>query len=347
MDDSLLVSRANKFYLCSFSLDTIEFLFEVPKSLSCLNLLPGFNRLFRLDSARAVYLNVEKSIIFLYLGVVYRYSLVTCTLYHEYANFTGKPFNLNVDSFALFSSFQQDQVVFGDYPPSVGFNECSIHVRSSSGKWDVGYTFPSNTINHARNVQLSLDKSSYYVTTGDFLTASAIWKISSGFSLVNLLTQHGQCSRACWVFEFEDRLFYASDSQTETNYLYSCSSSSIQSRILFFLSLDHQLIFSLYLSLFSYSNSVEPKSCSKMTFASLFDTKLAPAVFTPYSNLYLYDFTKGSRLLHRALKDVLPPRLFQFGDILFPSGHSPVSDLIHFYEQSSVTGPVTHLFSLS
>lgn len=340
--NKLLVARKNKFYICSLDFKNLSLLFEIPSGKTFLPSFSLIERIYRLSSAIGVFLKSEQVIVVLYMGSIYSYNLKCRALTKEFSGFLGKPFNLSV---AISSG--HEWVLFGDYPPSVSYNDCAVYRRLPYGRWDVVYRFPPNIINHIHNVQQSLDGLSYYVMTGDFSHASAIWRLSADFKSITLLTQHGQCSRACWVFEHDGRLYYSSDTQADINYMYSCSASSFQVPIRLFPVFGPSINFHrLSDSSFVFSTSVEPASCEKMSFLSLFDPQLAPGVLTPFSYVYHFSILAGCQIIHKARKDLFPMRLFQFGDIKFPSGLNPDPSCLHCYEQSCQSGGSAKLIIL-
>ena len=83
-----------------------------------------------------------------------------------------------------------------------------------------------------------------------------------------------------------------------------------------------------------FSTVVEPISVERNTFTTLFDSKLPPGVLSKNIFIYYGSPKNGFQIIYQAMKDFLPPRLFQFGDIYFPTGVNQ-SNFLHFYEQSS------------
>ena len=69
-------------------------------------------------------------------------------------------------------------------------------------------------------------------------------------------------------------------------------------------------------------------------------------VYENFSYIYYFRMDYGCEIIHRARKDPLPMRLFQFGDIKFASGFSDDPLCLHYYEQSCEFGDSAKLIHL-
>ena len=163
--------------------------------------------------------------------------------------------------------------------------------------------------------------------TGDFGDGAGIWVSNSALIDVVPIVRGKQAYRACWALVRENGLTYATDTQLEKNSLcklvdgHLTRCETIEGSSIYF----GENRTSLY-----FSTTVEPGEPSGNFLADLFSRKLGHGVLSDKSNIYSLDGENTISLEFQGLKDMLPPRLAQFGSFTFPSGMSSDKDIIAY-----------------
>ena len=328
--EGLLLIRGSNIYYSDINLDNLTHILKLPLFSNSFNKLSNLNltsRLLRLNSSIGIIIKNDYLLLKTKVGF-FLCDLINRNFIKENIQVAGNPFNF------LFSNLR-NSILIGDYTSNINKDICSIYERSLEGSWSKKFSFKRGSINHIHSIQEDLVNNCFYILTGDFGKAAAIWKADKDFNNVKKLSYHGQETRACWLIQDKNFIYYVSDRQDQINYLYRLkkdSSLSDKPETLFPVNGPSINMYKCKNQKFIFSTTVEPISINKNSFKSLFDKRLPPGVISKDVFLYYGNPKNGFKIIYRAKKDYLPPRLFQFGDIYFPTGTTK-SNYIHFYEQ--------------
>lgn len=330
--DGLILIRGANLYHADFSLVNVKHIVKLPFRSKLLYKFARFNffsRLLRLNNISGLLLEKNKLLLKSKFGF-YLCDLKNKKIVKESVDVRGNPFY-------LLKSNLRKSVLVGDYTSNVNKSPCSIYERSTNGSWNKLYSFPEGSINHIHSIYEDNEENCFYILTGDFGKASSIWKADLEFKNIQIYSHHGQSTRACWLIYDKNYFYYVSDQQDQINYFYRLKKNSKFNPA-------PEPIFpvngpSINMTLLNNSNIlfstvVEPISVEKYSLKSNFDSKLPNGVLSKNIFLYYGNIKKGFKIIYRSKKDFLPPRLFQFGDIYFPTGLNK-SSYLHFYEQAS------------
>jgi hypothetical protein len=174
------------------------------------------------------------------------------------------------------------------------------------------------------------DRSGYYILTGDFQQGAGVWVADKDFVNVAPMVRGDQDSRACWIQSLSDRVYLATDRQDSFNYLCELQDGRLQK-------LFPRAGSSIYHSqnyvnngMLVFSTAVEPNSSNSRSISSMLSLKKGDGILSNYSCIYAGNASQGFRIIFSRKKDILPFGLFQFGNILFPSGVCN-RHILHFY----------------
>jgi hypothetical protein len=328
VEDRVLLAKNKRLFLCDGNLKNINFLCEIPTSylekfFSSFRLL---SRIFRLQFRYA--LNVHDKFILLVLrNEIWRVNLETFEVKLDFVI----PYNRTALYLTLVENKNghSSKVMFGEYfsNPDKGTVRIWGAELDSNSDWEVLHEFEQNEINHIHNIIYDKQKDDLYILTGDFGDGAGIWVSNSTLTHVVPMVRGKQAHRACWAVVRENGLTYATDTQLEKNSIcrlinghLTCSEKIEGSSI----------YFGENRASFYFSTTVEPGEPSGNFLADLFSRKLGDGVLSDKSNIYALDDDNTISLEFQGLKDILPPRLAQFGTFTFPSGISSNKDVIAY-----------------
>jgi len=219
-------------------------------------------------------------------------------------------------------------ICFGEYSTRFDGGAINIWRRgiAPDDAWQITGTFPAGEIDHVHNVCQVAD-GTIYILTGDFDRAAAIWKTDFALSSFAPVVRGSQDVRACWLWQSPaGALYFATDSQFETNHLRRIANGEIEDVAEIIGSSIHaygdkeRLIF---------STAVEPGALSGKRWRDIFDRTPGPGIVSNDAALYLLAGGELS-LIHREAKDRWPMRLAQFGTFKLPGGKMPADRLYAF-----------------
>lgn len=218
------------------------------------------------------------------------------------------------------------ELVFGEYFSNPTRQPVRIWGRKSGySNWLQVAEFGAGEIEHIHSV--AFVKNQVYILTGDFGKAAGIWISDTEFSDLQSLLRGLQDYRAAWLESINDRVFMATDTQLEFNFLYE-------------LLIDNGLSLhplkglngsSIYFGRgpkdIFFSTTVE---CGKPTgnfLRDLFDIRTGPGILSSKACLMSIDGKGFISEIFTAKKDRWPFRLAQFGTFIFPTGTMPTGTL--------------------
>jgi hypothetical protein len=249
----------------------------------------------------------------------------------------------------------EDCACYGEYWENERKESVNVWVRSQSGAWRVGHTFPEGQIEHVHGLVPDKPRGLVWILTGDFGDSAGIWAARNDFKDVSPVLVGKQEFRCCWLAFWGDRILYATDSPLEPNSIRklilpdrvgksqfntearSEHCADISGSSIYACMVQDQLVF---------STTVEPGLLSGRPVRDLLDRSTGPGINGPYSDLVIGDETRGFSLVGRWNKDRLPGRLCEFGSISFPTGINPGRRLYAYFTGLSTKDGSMSIFEL-
>ncbi len=192
---------------------------------------------------------------------------------------------------------------FGQYGNNRSREEMSVFISTDGGEnWDTAHTFPAGRIRHVHNVVYDSYRKALLVLTGDEDAESAIYLTTDEFQSLECIAAGDQRSRAVSVIPVTEGWIVPGDAPDAQNFIHlldiegklhpleripGSSFSTCRNRTGFFV-----------------STGVEPSRVNRGREATIW--------FSRDGSSWSQVFT--------ASKDIYPERLFQYGNILFPTG---------------------------
>ena len=332
LGDKIVLARLNEIFIADLNLENLRYVCEVGvpnllvKAISHFRLM---QRLFRVELGPAVALGQKDCFLVFYRNQVYHVNTTLCLARREdIPELKHRPLQLTLSK----SSEVAGSIYFGEYTPNFEYGPVNIYRREVKGTWVVIYKFPSGQINHIHGIFEDVDRSCFYILTGDFDQGAGIWVSNLAFTEVKPLVRSGQSSRACWIFPWRERLIFATDQQAGCNYL--CEINGLEEGVVnrLFPIVGSSIYFSsCHNTALIFSTSAEPDSSNKLSLARLFSTRRAAGMLGDSVCIYAGSPEIGFDIIFTDTKDLLPFGLFQFGNICFPTGFSTDETLLHFY----------------
>jgi len=196
---------------------------------------------------------------------------------------------------------------FGEYILNGGFantERTEVHVYKSEDNgltWNICYTFPKNTIRHIHGIFYDKYTDKMWITTGDKDDESLIANTPDGFKSLNIVKEGAQKYRAVTLLFYEDYIVYGTDTEHETNYIYSINRQTGEEKCLQELQ-GSVLMATQYNEMAAISTAVEPSKVNSHEHAHVWFSKDGISWTDIYS----------------AKKDLWNAKYFQYGRITFP-----------------------------
>ncbi len=215
----------------------------------------------------------------------------------------------------LFVCTANDHIFYGEYINNSERQPVSVwaaNIRDLS-KWSPIHTF--NDIRHIHGVFFDPISGAVWITTGDLNEESAIWRTADNFESTEYVIGGSQQTRTVQPLFDEKSIYFASDAPDEQNHIYAMdrSSSEIQQiakvggPVFYGSSINGSHFF---------STVVEPSSVNKSRYVELWRCDSTP---TDNNNPNATDPGNWYKFL-QIKKDSFPMKIFQYGQIRFPSG---------------------------
>jgi hypothetical protein len=197
-----------------------------------------------------------------------------------------------------------DSVLFGEYGSSKGARPVRLYGSRDGGRsFSLLHALVAGDVLHVHNLRWDESQGHYWVMAGDHDAEPGIGCLSADLARFEWFVKGEQRYRACEVFDFGDRLVYASDTEVEKNGLMTLDKRSGQVERL--RDFDGSCIYACrFGDLYALTTSIEPSPVNTATAATLwlsrdgFEWKAA----------------------FRGEKDGWNADFFQFGSIVLPSG---------------------------
>lgn len=285
-------------------------------------------RIFRLGFNSAVRDPFNEDLIASAGKVLYRISLCgEVTLDHHIERGT-RPISLTTIQGV---SGIDDGVYYGEYFPFLGSQEVRIWGKTQNEDWKVVYTFPIGCVEHIHGLMLDFKRSGIWILTGDNGEAPGFWFAQNNFKDVQPIATGRQEYRACVAFPTSEGLLYATDTPLEKNSirLLRESAEGWKSEAIYPMT-GSSIYATQAANRFVFSTAVEPGPPSGKFIQDVFDSSLGAGILEKSAGLVWGNVEEGFSQLTSWKKDILPPRLGQFGTITFPSGIQPSGLLIYY-----------------
>jgi hypothetical protein len=184
----------------------------------------------------------------------------------------------------------------------------TVHIyRSADGgcKFEVVRTFTAKGIRHIHGVFHDPYTGALWVTTGDTDQESGIWVTEDGFRTFERVLGGSQQTRAIQLLFTQQHVYFGSDTPLERNYIYRLEKKSgrverlqeVESSVFWGCKVNEFLFF---------STTVEPSAVNTSRHAWIWGSK---------------DGGRWKKIVGFH-KDIWPMKLFQYGQIFFPSGEN-------------------------
>lgn len=206
-------------------------------------------------------------------------------------------------------------VYFGDYMSNMGKSPANVWRRDGrTGAWSCVHTFPIGAVNHIHDVVWDPYRGCFWILTGDFGDAAALWRASLDWSEVRPVLSGQQQYRATWMFVLPDRIYYGTDSQLEGNWLMCLTFAGTAFELDRVRQIPGSSIYGVRSGdEFYFSTTVEPGYPPSGRVQMLTTRQRGPGIRDECA--YLYRLTPDGELmdLFAAAQDIWPLVLFQFG----------------------------------
>ena len=204
----------------------------------------------------------------------------------------------------------EGKLYWGEYFDNKERDEVYVYGSEDGGySWDIVYTFPKGSIRHIHNIFYDSYENCLWVLTGDYGKEPKIIKFSTDWRTIDIICEGTQQARAASMIFREDKIYYATDTELEQNYIYSIDRKT--GKIERLLPLPGPSIFA--------------SEAGKYMFVS---THSEPGrLFNPYAFLYISEDGEEWFECLKWRKDKLHPLFFQYGSIILPYGKTPYNYL--------------------
>lgn len=326
--EKLFLSRGYSLFFADHDLNNLHFFCDIP-----VNKFRKFLSKFRLCS-RVLRLGVSSA-----LDLKNGYILVVCRnviwRINKKTRIVNLDFNIPEGKTALYlsvvsSSFTDKKYVcFGEYFSNQEKRPVNVWRKdiSGDGLWEIIHTFEQDSINHVHNIINSPFDDKLLILTGDFGDGAAIWSCSKNFTSIKRLLSGSQNMRACWASVRETGFVYATDTQLDSNFVFSVDNTSINKvgsvagSSIYYTQMNDVIFF---------STAVEPGEPTGKKLEDIFCTQPGPGIESDMSYIYSLNKENELEIIFSAKKDFIPMRLGQFGSFMFPSGDRQSASLIAY-----------------
>lgn len=202
-----------------------------------------------------------------------------------------------------------DVVAWGEYVAPRKLRPVRIFASRDRGRsFEVVHTFPPGEIVHVHNVIWAPTAGHWWVLSGDHEREPGIGRLSADFTRFEWLVKGEQQFRAVSLFQFGDRLIYATDTERQPNGVIALDTRTGSSERICDLE-GSSLYACRFGEFFAVSTTVEPSKVNR----------------SPWATLWLSRDGERWRCAWRARKDRWHPDYFQFGSLILPAGESDES----------------------
>jgi hypothetical protein len=284
-----------------------------------------FDRIFRLAPSHGIILNDQLFIS--RRSEIWRLNLTTGELVFDFLVPNGR--RALEFSFIKYPS-GESELVFGEYFSNPKRSAVNVWVRSmETNSWKVKLSFAAGEIEHIHAVTSIGHR--IFILCGDFDNAASIWVSEIGSSSIFPILRGSQSYRAAWITSFNNRIFYATDTQLESNYVCELKFNHGIWNSIKLNSISGSSIYSAQGDFCKYfSTTVECGVPSGNFLRDVFENRRGPGILSSKASIMRMSSMGVVEKLFSAEKDFLPFRLAQFGTFTFPTGDMP-SEMVIAY----------------
>ena len=218
-------------------------------------------------------------------------------------------------------------VFWGEYYDNPQRDAVHIYGSSDGGRsWQIVHTFPPGSIRHVHSVTYDPHADCLWVLTGDEGDECCILRARPDWSSFEVVISGNQQARAVTLVPLPDALYFATDTPLEQNYVYRLLRDGHLERLI-------PLTGSSFWS-------------CQVNQALFFSTVVEPSPVNRDSRATLYGSADGANwaTLVRWQRDAWPSRLFQYANIILPSGDNDTDILAATGLAVCGEDQVTHLW---
>lgn len=211
-------------------------------------------------------------------------------------------------------------VVWGEYGSPKAPRPVRLYASHDGGRsFSPVHTLEAGDVLHVHNVVWDAGAGHYWVLAGDYDREPGIGRLSSDLARFEWFVKGEQRYRAVHVFDFGDRLVYATDTHVEGNGLIALDKTTGRTELL--RDFEGSCIYACrFGGIYALTTSVEPSAVNR----------------SPWAGLWVSRDGEKWRCAWRARKDRWNADYFQFGSIVLPCGETDREVL--FFSGQAVQG---------
>lgn len=321
-NDTLVLYKFGTIYLYNLQNNRKEKVGQFPFSFrqNILSRVKLLSRAMRLDVRYGIAVNDEE-LILIRDKYFYLLNIRTKTVSKKYPVAKGsRPLNItlinNIEGF-------DDGIYYGEYFGNGNKDEGSIRKIKNDFSGDtICYTFEKGKINHIHNIIPDQKNKCVWISTGDFGEGAGIWRANNNFKTVTPVLVGKQEYRSCVAFPTEEGLLYATDTPFELNSIRLLFQDKSEWKTKKISDIKGASIYGCkFNDKYVFSTSVEPNGFNTSLWQLLFGRTKGDGILDYYSHVYLGDLKNGFEEILQTKKDRFPFIPFQFGVVVFPTGH--------------------------
>lgn len=311
-NNELVVYRSSELYVYDLQNEKLVKRIKLPVTLwkRYLSKLRLFERILHIEARWGIELN-ESNILIQFNHMILKICLGNGIVHQERVDVRGN--SLSVCKLFGIDGFD-NQVIVGDYSKNTDRDEVRLFARTDDGMWRVIFAFEPGKVRHIHACVPDKTKNCVYILTGDLDSESGIWIAKDNFKYVEPLFVGKQMYRACQLFPINGKLYYASDSPSEPNYLYEIDGNKVKRLSM----LNGTCIYGVISENEAYlSTTCEPEAIAKNKIDYWFSNKPGKGVVGRKVCVGRISANGVYQVIQEFEHDGLPLRLFQYGTVIF------------------------------
>ena len=315
---SIYLSKLNRIYLYDTDKQQLKLIYAFKPDFTTLlsKFSPVLRRLLRRDIRYACKID-EENLLIIKDKTIYRFNTASYRMESEILLTRGsRPLNIvKIESIKGFSN----GIYFGEYFHNPNKTKVKIYQYKNDDLKEV-YEFADGTIDHIHNIIPDSYLECVWILTGDTESSAAIYQATNDFQSVKCILKGDQKFRSCVGFPIKEGFLYATDSQFEQNTIRLLSKENGIWSSTELHKINGPCIYGTRIGeKFFFSTSVEGINSGNLITQYLRNKK-GPGIIKNQSEIISGSIQTGFKRIYFNEKDIYPFILFQFGNILFPTG---------------------------
>jgi hypothetical protein len=325
-EDEVFLSKLNTLYKYEIAKNylTVVYKFKTDFFTQISKVFNPLRRFFRKDIRYAI-ISKQNELVMVKEGVIYTLKISNGEILSEIKIPKGvRPLNfLKIKDLENFD----EGLYFGEYFDNDEKEAVRIFKKGENSLDEV-YCFKPGSIYHIHNLIEDKNRGCVWILTGDFGNEAAIFQAFDNFKRIECVVRGQQVFRSCVAFPVAEGLLYATDSQFEQNSIRLLKQNNQVWESIYVADLNGPCIFGSSIGdQYYFSTSVEAIN-SGGRIQKFLRNKRGPGIIENHSEIVGGNCNKGFKTIYTNKKDFLPFILFQFGNILFPSGENKTKKII-------------------